>query len=107
MSPVVHGLPHATTACVPVLNWRTDNAPAERAAVSIAVSNIFLAMCVLLSGKKLKFVFAINCARLLPGPIVPPNQPTRTYFNLSRAAAGPFWNAALSGTVKLHLHVLR
>jgi hypothetical protein len=42
MSPVVQELPHATTACVPVLNWCRDNALAERAAASIAVSISFL-----------------------------------------------------------------
>jgi hypothetical protein len=45
MSPLVHGLPHATTACVPVLSWWRDNAPAERAAVSIAANTSFFAMC--------------------------------------------------------------
>src|SRR5580765_3167960 len=56
MSELVQVLPHATTACVPVLNWWIDNAPTERAPVSIAVSNIFLTMYVLLSGKKPAFV---------------------------------------------------
>ncbi|HEY2117007.1 MAG TPA: hypothetical protein VGJ51_18055 [Candidatus Angelobacter sp.] len=44
MSPVVQKLPHATIACVPVLNWWRDNALAERAAVSIAASISFLAI---------------------------------------------------------------
>jgi hypothetical protein len=44
MSPLVHGLPHATIACVPVRNWWTDNAPDERAAASIVANINLLAM---------------------------------------------------------------
>jgi hypothetical protein len=43
-SPLVHGLPHATTACVTVLNWWRDNAPAESVAVNIAANIRFLAI---------------------------------------------------------------
>jgi len=41
MSPLVHGLPHATTACVTVLSWWRDNAPAESAAVSMDANTSF------------------------------------------------------------------
>jgi hypothetical protein len=40
-SPLVQGLPHATTACVTVLNWWRDNAPAESAAVSMDANTSF------------------------------------------------------------------
>jgi hypothetical protein len=44
MSPVVQKLPQATIAWVPVFNWCRDNALAERAAASIAVSISFFAI---------------------------------------------------------------
>ncbi len=44
MSPVMHELPHALIASVPVRNWRRESALAERAAVSIAASISFFAM---------------------------------------------------------------
>lgn len=44
VSPMVQKLPHATIACVPVFNWCRDNALAERAAASIAMSISFLAI---------------------------------------------------------------
>jgi hypothetical protein len=44
MSPVMHELPHALIAFVPVRNWRRESALAERAAVNIAASISFFAM---------------------------------------------------------------
>lgn len=42
MSPVVQGLPHALTAFVPVRNWRTDIALAERTPKNMVANKIFL-----------------------------------------------------------------
>lgn len=41
MSPVVQGLPQATTACVPVRNWRTESPLAERTAINMVANKIF------------------------------------------------------------------
>lgn len=44
MSPVVHELPHALTAYVPVRNWRRDIALAERTPINIVANKILLAI---------------------------------------------------------------
>jgi hypothetical protein len=44
MSPVVQELPHALIAFVPVRNWRTDIALAERTPINIATNKSLLAI---------------------------------------------------------------
>ena len=48
----VQGLPQAVGVAEAARNWRTEIAPAERAAVNMAASRIFLNIYVLLSESK-------------------------------------------------------
>ena len=44
MSPVMHELPHALIACVPVRNWCSDIALAERTPINIVANKTLLAI---------------------------------------------------------------
>jgi hypothetical protein len=50
MSPLVHVFPHATIACVPVRNWRTESALAESTARNIEAIRTFFTIGILLYG---------------------------------------------------------
>ena len=93
MSPVVQELPHATIACVPVLNWCRDNALAERAAVSIAASMSFLVIGLAPLDKA-------SIPATTPKQIVTPGAALRATLARKKFRVGPFWNSS-SPVVKL------